>query len=324
MRPSARSGLLLILITLILAACGTGPAPAPTGTNTAIPASPTFLPVTVPASPNGNSSPTASPLPQVIQVAVIGDFGSGGSAEGQVATLVHGWKPDIILTVGDDNYELGAADTIDAHIGQYYHDFISPYTGKYGAGADQNRFFPTLGNHDWYTAGAKPYLNYFTLPGNERYYDFTWGPVHFFALDSDANEPDGVNQNSVQAQWLHQALGGSTSHWNVVYFHHPPYSSGMHGSTKWMRWPFAEWGADAVFSGHDHTYERLLVDSIPYFVDGAGGAVLYSFGNPLPETQFRYNTDHGAVLLTASETELLVEFYNHTGTLIDSYRQTKP
>ena len=24
-----------------------------------------------------------------------------------------------------------------------------------------------------------PYLDYFTLPGNERYYDFTWGPVHF-------------------------------------------------------------------------------------------------------------------------------------------------
>ncbi|MBK6537264.1 MAG: hypothetical protein IPG09_05645 [Ignavibacteria bacterium] len=29
------------------------------------------------------------------------------------------------------------------------------------------------------TAGAAPYLNYFTLPGNERYYDFTKGNIHF-------------------------------------------------------------------------------------------------------------------------------------------------
>ena len=25
-----------------------------------------------------------------------------------------------------------------------------------------------------------------------------------------------------------------------------------------MRWPFAEWGASAVLSGHDHLYERVM------------------------------------------------------------------
>ena len=86
------------------------------------------------------------------------------------------------------------------------------------------------------------------------------GPVHFFALDSDENEPDGVGSSSVQAAWLKRGLAGSTSNWNIVYFHHAPYSSGMHGSTTWMQWPFAAWGAQAVLTGHDHTYERLLVD----------------------------------------------------------------
>ena len=314
----------LVLIALVLAACGPVTAPAPTDTNTAVPASPTSLPVTVPASPTRTLPPTTSHLPQVIHVAVIGDFGSGEPAEAEVAALVHGWKPDIILTVGDDNYMLGAADTIDAHIGQYYHDFIFPYTGKFGAGADQNRFFPTLGNHDWYSAGAKPYLDYFTLPGNERYYDFSWGPVHFFALDSDENEPDGVNQNSVQGQWLQQALGASTSRWNVVYFHHPPYSSGPHGSTTWMQWPFAAWGAQAVLTGHDHTYERLLVDGIPYFVNGVGGGGIYNFGDALPESQFRYNADYGAMLVTATGMDVLFEFTNRTGKLIDQYKVQKP
>jgi hypothetical protein len=148
--------------------------------------------------------------------------------------------------------------------------------------------------------------------------------VHFFALDSDENEPDGVGSRTVQAAWLQQGLAASTSPWNIVYFHHPPYSSGMHGSTTWMRWPFAEWGADAVLAGHDHTCERLLVDGIPYFVNGAGGNELYYFVDILPESQFRFNADYGAMLVTATGTDLHFEFYNRTGKLIDQYEVQKP
>ena len=139
--------------------------------------------------------------------AVIGDFGHAGTAEQQVANLVHSWSPDFIITVGDNNYDSGEASTIDANIGQYYHDFISPYQGSYGAGSPTgtNRFFPTLGGHDWGNAypnpsGDQPSLDYFSLPGNERYYTFQAGPVQLFALDSDANEPDGTSSTSVQAR----------------------------------------------------------------------------------------------------------------------------
>jgi tartrate-resistant acid phosphatase type 5 len=292
--------------------------PTPSESKTPLPASPTPL-GTLTAMPESSPSPNPS-----LRFAVIGDFGEGNQAEADVAGLVHSWNPDIVITVGDNNYPNGKADTIDAHIGQYYHDFIFPYTGTYGAGATENRFFPTLGNHDWYTTGAKPYLDYFSLPGNERYYDFVRGPVHFFALDSDANEPDGVNKTSVQATWLQQGLAVSTSPWNIVYFHQPPYSSGMHGSTTWMRWPFAAWGAQAILTGHDHTYERLSVDGLPYFVDGVGGNEIYNFINILPESQFRYNADYGAMLVTASEPDLRFEFYNRQGELIDQYEVQKP
>ena len=98
----------------------------------------------------------------------------------------------------------------------------------------------------------------------------------------------------------------------------------MHGSTTWMRWPFATWGTQAVLSGHEHTYERLLVDGIPYFVDGVGGGGIYNFGNPLPESQFHYNADYGAMLVSATGTDVHFEFYNRTGKLIDQYELTKP
>src|SRR5262249_28396187 len=67
--------------------------------------------------------------------AVIGDYGLAGTPEQQVANLVQGWNPSLILTLGDNNYPNGDASTIDQNVGQYYHNYISPYTGSYGSGA---------------------------------------------------------------------------------------------------------------------------------------------------------------------------------------------
>jgi hypothetical protein len=255
--------------------------------------------------------------------AVIGDYGSGSEAERDVATLVASWNPEFVVTTGDNNYPAGDASTIDPNIGQYYSSFIGSYTGSYGSGSTDNRFFPSLGNHDWVTPGAAPYLAYFSLPGNERYYRFTWGPIEFFAIDSDSNEPDGTGSSSTQAAWLQSALAASRSPWQIVYFHHPPYSSGTHGSTSALQWPFAAWGADAVLAGHDHVYERLSIDGIPYFVNGLGGQSIYDFTSPLPGSQLRYNSDYGAMRVEATQDWLQFQFINRAGTTIDSASYTR-
>jgi hypothetical protein len=331
----------LSLLVLILAACTTtGTAvpvytptltpflPATSVAGTAFPTQtglPAFTPSVVPSDTStATIAPTPSPVPTAtsspaVRFAVIGDYGSGEKPEADVAQLVKSWNPDFIITTGDNNYPSGSAATIDQHIGQFYHDYIYPYTGQYGPGAAENRFFPTLGNHDYNTARAKAYLDYFSLPGNERYYDFTWGPVQFFALDADSREPDGVSSQSVQAAWLKDALSKSTAAWKIVYFHQPPYSSGLHGSTDWMRWPFKEWGASAVLSGHDHTYERLSIDGLTYFVNGLGGGAIYNFVNILEGSQARYNDDYGAMLVNADQNQIKFEFITRQGTVIDTY-----
>jgi tartrate-resistant acid phosphatase type 5 len=256
----------------------------------------------------------------VTRFAIIGDYGSAGQPELDVANLVKSWNPDFIITTGDNNYSDGAAATIDQNIGQYYHDFIGSYTGSYGAGAVTNKFFPSLGNHDWVTAGAVPYLNYFTLSGNERYYDFVRGSVHLFAIDSDPNEPDGISSTSVQATWLQNALAASTSPWKIVYFHHPPYSSATHGSTLALRWPFQTWGASAVVAGHEHAYERFVINSFPYIVNGLGGNPnRYTFGTPLAGSVVRYNADWGAQLVEATDNWVTFKFITRTGVVIDTY-----
>ena len=265
-----------------------------------------------------------SPAPQpAVHFVVIGDFGSGDQHKADVAALVKSWKPDFILTVGDNNYPFGSGDTIDANIGQFYHEFIHPYRGAYGQGADINRFFPTLGNHDWLVENAYPYLDYFTLPGNERYYDFVWGPLHFFALDSDSREPDGFRKDSPQADWLQKKLAESSAQWKIAYLHHPPYSSGTNGGVAWMDWPFREWGAHLVLAGHDHIYERLEVNGLPYLINGLGGGAIYALSTPVPGSQLRYNRDYGALFCEASESRLRCQFITVGGEVVDTLTLAK-
>jgi hypothetical protein len=174
------------------------------------------------------------------------------------------------------------------------------------------------------TPGARPYLDYFTLPGNERYYEVTWGRVGLFALDSDPSEPDGNTADSAQGRWLQGALAASKARWKVVYMHHAPYSSGPHGSATWMRWPYKAWGADLVLAGHDHTYERFEIDGLPYVVNGMGGAVFYPLGKPVAGSVARFNQNTGAIFFEADQTTLRARFRTTNGLDIDGVTLTKP
>lgn len=269
-----------------------------------------------PAKPPACQPPERPPGPT--RFSVVGDFGWAGPNAARVAALVERHAPEFVITTGDNNYVYGEQRTIDANIGQYYRKFICPYVGGYGEGSATNRFFPSLGNHDWATRSL-PYLSYFVLPGNERYYDFVWGDVHLFAVDSDPHEPDGITADSVQARWLERALAGSTSRWQIVYFHHPPYSSGSHGSSTALRWPFKRWGADLVLAGHDHHYERLEIDGLTYIVNGLGGRSIYPVGRPIPGSIVRYADGYGAQLIEATPTRLVSRFFDVRGKPIDEH-----
>jgi hypothetical protein len=262
------------------------------------------------------------PFWRSVRFAVFGDYGMASTDEARVSNLVHSWDPDFILTTGDNDYT-GLSDGIDGVIGRYYADFIGNYWGAYGPGSRTTRFWPSPGNHDWDIADLATYTDYFTLPANERYYDVNLGLVHLFALDSDPREPDGTSVDSVQARWLQGRLASSSSCFNIVYFHHPAYSSGPHGSSFEMRWPFEEWGADAVLAGHDHVYERFEVGQIPYFTVGLGGAAPYAFVATIPESRAQFNADLGAMRVSANRRGISFEFIDANGALVDSFRMRK-
>lgn len=261
---------------------------------------------------------------------VIGDYGANNADEGRVAAMVTSWDPDFVITVGDNTY--GDANinvqSWEQHVGQYYGHFIQGRSDRRypSQTSATQRFFPSVGNHDvanpiadatelpsgppYYTGSINAirpgYLDYFHFdPGNvngrlpaghhelsRTYYDFRWGDAHLFALDSDSAffDPESAEE---QANWLQAKMGESDAAWKFVYFHHPPYSSGSHGDQEHMQWPFAEWGASAILTGHDHTFERILRNGLPYFVNGLGAQVEYGFFNITEGSVVRYNENHG-------------------------------
>jgi tartrate-resistant acid phosphatase type 5 len=334
LRKGLSLGLGLPAVVGILAACGrervvAPPSAVPTAAlaqPTSAPAAPTSVPPTaVPAT--SAPLPTAAftavpPSPTSVpsaRFAVIGDFGMAGEPEGAVANLVKSWSPEFIVTTGDNNYPDGEAATIDANIGQYYQEFIYPYTGGYGPGSATQRFFPVLGNHDWVVGYPRPYLDYFGL-GDQRYYHFDWGPARFFMLDSMPGEPDGISADSVQGQWLQRELAATDLPWRIVVMHHPPFSSGHHGSSDWMQWPYAAWGANLVLAGHDHSYERMEVDGITYLVNGLGGGARYAPGDEgAPGSVAFFNKDHGAMLIELSGNRLKAQFVTRAGVVVDGF-----
>ena len=269
------------------------------------------------------AAPPGAQADDSIVIGSIGDFGVAAYGDGRtaielaMADLLKRWDPAIIFTTGDNNYPGGLATTIDVNIGQFFHEYIYPYLGTYGSGASSNRFFPCLGNHDW-VANGQPHVDYFTLPGNERYYSYRYGPVEIFIINSNA-DPDGNTSTSVQGQWLQTALAASTARWKLVSLHHPPYSADVNGvAAPEMRWPYAAWGACAVFAGHAHVYARIHTNNIVYFINGLGGDSIGAFAGA-STAAVRYNADYGAMRLEATDTNLIFHFITRGNVIVDTY-----
>jgi hypothetical protein len=203
-----------------------------------------------------------------LRFAVMGDMGDGSPSQHAIARLMAAWQPEFVLTVGDNVYPNGAPD-----------EWGPKFFDVYGPMLANAPIYPTLGNHDVRTDNGAPYLSAFVLPpqpGGERYYAFDEGPARFWALDS--NQP--LTPGSPQYRWLERDAAASSARFKVAFFHHPPYSSGLHGQEakgrEWLPPLFSKLGFTAVFTGHDHHYERSLpVGGVTYFVTGGGGAMLY-------------------------------------------------
>ena len=204
---------------------------------------------------------------------VYGDSRNGVEQHRRVIDRISQEVPDFVLGTGDMVDEGFRQDQW-----QQFFDVENPLLRD-------NVYFPALGNHDRQGRGrtADAYRAYFSVPENggdtERYYAFTYASARFLVLDSNAYSFALTDQTA----WLERELiaarqDPNTRHIFVV-MHHPPFSISLHGGNIDLRerWTplFEKYQVSAVFSGHDHVYERAEHDGVRYFVSGGAGAPLY-------------------------------------------------
>ena len=270
-----------------------------------------------------------------IRFAALGDFGLPEPGTKAVAELIKSWNPDFIISQGDDDYTDGTFEGLDAVVGQFYHEFVGNYKGKYGQGSDENRFWPIPSDHSFGDDCSKPsriaaHLDFYTLPDSgspqsfdgELNYWFREGPVLFFMINSmDCFQPGGSGPDSPLAHWVDSVAQQSDAPFKLISLHHTPYTSGRYrpGAER-MRWDFEGMGINVVIAGNDHTYERFHIGKTLYFTNGLGGVDMRELNSPrLYGSQASFTGKYGAMLIEADNDSMVFRFYTHDGELIDTY-----
>ncbi len=161
--------------------------------------------------------------------------------------------------------------------------------------------WPVLGNHE---KDSDLYFQYFSLPGNERWYAVDIAQMHFVFLDVHFSE---FSPGSEQYEWLKNDLQDSADRPTVVTFHAPPFSSGTHGGAEPVQKHVVplleEYDVKLVFCGHEHMYERSRKEGVTYITQGTGGAPLRDRAGENPYSQKVACHVHGYTVVHVSSGE---------------------
>ena len=196
----------------------------------------------------------------------------------ETSNLVLAQNPDAVLVLGDTQYEKGQY--------QNYLDYYHPSWGRF-----LNKTYPAVGNHEYLTADASGYFDYFNGVGNatgragdraKGYYAFNLGNWRLYALNSDCAKVGGCGPDSPQTQWLRNDLAQNPKACQAMYFHYTLWTSDgiggergnpgpALGSLKHLFHTFCDAGGDLALVGHSHIYERFAPQNIDSKIDTAHG-----------------------------------------------------
>lgn len=220
-----------------------------------------------------------------------GDIADCGNMDSEQTAQLLDTIPGTVFTTGDNAYGSGTIT-----------QFENCYDPTWGRVKDRTK--PIPGNHEYRTANAAGYYQYFNnIP---PYYAYDLGAWRIYALNSEID----ASAASDQVRWLQADLAANPHQCVLAYWHQPRWSSGSHhGSnaeyqTLWQT--FYEAGAELVLNGHEHNYERFMPmnavgepdpQGLREFVIGTGGRDFYGFGKILPTSEAQNDTSYGVLKL---------------------------
>jgi hypothetical protein len=243
---------------------------------------------------------------------VFGDTRSGVAAHRAIVKQIVAFAPDFVLHTGD-LVESGR--------------FVSEWNRFFRIEEPLLRiapFYPTLGNHEDYDPNRNShYVNIFHLPGNELWYAFDYGNARFISLKADGYPIDEWFPDDKQVSWLEKQLEDNRAPWLIVFFHVGLFTSRSEdflelGMRERLVPLFEEYDVDAVFMGHHHSYERILVNGITYIIAAGGGAPLYELKEPEPGSQVAVSAHH-FVTIEIKGNQLIGKAIDRRGEMIDHF-----
>lgn len=175
------------------------------------------------------------------------------------------------------------------------------------------QIYPARGNHD---RDLDLFKEYFPAVGQDAYYTVEHDSLLFVILDSNQD----LRPGSPQYLWLKSML--QTELPILLIMHHPVFSSGMHGDEKGLQLFLPALLKDtevkAVFSGHDHDYERSAYQGISYIVTGGAGGKLRSKKNANPYRKV-FKSKHHFLIGDRNGDKLKFQVFDLKGKLLDRF-----
>ena len=310
MKPSAPKGRLVVAAAILALglgmACSSSPAAPSPGVGTPV----------GPTPGGGNAGPSGpAPTGATVKVVGVGDIGMCGSeAVTRTAALVGNLEGQILLA-GDIAYLHGTMAN--------FRECFEPQWGRF-----RSRWRAVPGNHEYETANAADYYNYFgeaSGQDNSGFYSFMAGDWLILMLNS--NIPAG--RNSAQWEFVRRQIDQQRTPCTMAVWHHPLFSSGPNGNNANMKdmWALLEAApVEVILNGHDHLYERFarqMSDGTPEpakgvreFIVGTGGADLYGFVRATANSEARL-VEYGAMQFTLEPAQYRWEYRNVSGTVRD-------
>ncbi|HET9311680.1 MAG TPA: metallophosphoesterase [Actinomycetota bacterium] len=236
------------------------------------------------------------------------------------AAMVERIGPDVVLALGDTQYRAGALA-----------DFRASYDRTWGSFRSITK--PVPGNHEYRTTGAAGYFAYFgriAAVDDGGDYSFQLGRWLLVAINSAA--PGAITDG--QLDRVRADLEESSHRCEIVYWHHPLFSSGAVEGSDPMPELASLWAllhaqrVDVVLNGHAHQYERFAplgadgaiddVNGIREFVVGTGGGDPHPFEEvPLPASRVRITEVHGVLELELQPRAYAWRFVGTDGSVLD-------
>ncbi|MFP4502745.1 MAG: metallophosphoesterase [Candidatus Hydrogenedentota bacterium] len=255
--------------------------------------------------------------------AVLCDTQSNPKAVRTLAEHAYAQRPAFTLLGGD----LVSEGTNKFHWTRHFFPNMAPLNSRVP-------LVPTLGNHE---RDADYFYEYFTLPEPEYYYQFNYGNLAVFLVDSQ--KP--FTRSGEIYPWLDKALAESDATWKIVMHHKPPYSSDEDDYGNTYEGPsvmgdfnarmlvplYEKHGVDIVWSGHIHTYERTWPlknnkavsadEGILYMITGGGGGGLENAAPVRTPLSAKVYRGHHYCYVMVNGNTLRIEAYDLDDRLFD-------